>query len=264
MNMKLQTLIDTKKLLVMPETEYHSASGFFVNPARRQGMYLSSHLLAALRKSPKRFLRLATKKEAFLSCYAFRFGSAAHGLILEGVANVDGVSAEDVAMLSQMNKAVKENPVVHKILAKGKAELVARASVCGYECQVRIDWLTESNLIVNDLKTTKSINTFVEDVIRYEYIEQLAFYEMVLCHALDIRRFRSACLIAVEKTRDNPRCTTYAIDEDWMMWARRRQAITIAALDQCAKRNEFPKTFPAEFSQSMPEPPKRPPLIWIG
>lgn len=264
--MYLQTLIDTQKLLVMPEDEYHAASGLNVNPYGTRGSYLASHLLGKFRRKPSEFLKLALKDKIWADCYAFRVGRATHSLILEGVANVDRFSTETIRVIREMQNAVKSHPFATQILSAGKAELVARAWMMGYDCQVRLDWLTEYGLdcppLAPDLKTTKSLDTFADDVLRYGYVDQMAFYSMVLGEVIDVNPADlKMLLIAVEKTANHPRCAVYAIHPDWLSWGRERQTITIAALDFCCTRGIFDDTFPVEYAAQMPEPPNCLPLI---
>lgn len=154
----------------------------------------------------------------------FRFGRAAHQLILEGTAPQNGpinektgkeygdttaawakaqeaagcdiVTREELALMQAMRDSVRSHPVACDILSSGSAEVVVRSLICDVPCQCRMDWLGRNGTELADLKTCNDLDQFERDARRLKYATKLTFHSMVAHHCTDINTLR---FIAVEK-----------------------------------------------------------------
>lgn len=183
-----------------PQHEYH----------RQRGLYLTSHLLIEAFRSPAEFIQ--NFREPRTDTTSLYFGRAAHVWLLEGetvfrqqyvvggpvnpktgktfgttsktfkewagTQLLPAVTPEELALIQRMAQSVKRHRVAQQLLASGKPELTGRGEIEGVPCQVRLDWLTPCNRIV-DYKTTSSLATFAVDCEQYGYLIQQAFYRQV-------------------------------------------------------------------------------------
>lgn len=250
-------------LIREPAEVYHS----------RSGEYLSSHLLAAFRECPLlyRKKRLGLIKDEDRPAYLL--GRAAHTLILEGTARFEAEYAiggpvnprtgktfgattkafarwahdqgrpvltdEQAALVASMAASVKAHEQAQRLLAKGVAERVVRALYMGLPCQIRIDWFSRAKNFTGivDLKTCDGLSYFEADARRYGYIHQLAFYRVVLCHA--IGEYVPMHIIAVEK-KEPFRCGVWRIGENAFATARKDNERALAELQHCIANDVWP------------------------
>ena len=206
-----------------PADEYHARS--------RSGEFMSSHLLADFRESPALFRKKITGEIEQKESSAFALGRAAHSLILEGreafdreFVVADGpvnpktgepygaktkayadwlatqdrevVSCRDYAFILNLQESVEIHAAASELLTDGEAEGVVRAEYCGVPCQIRMDWFSRTDGLV-DLKTCDSLKWFESDCRRFGYIFQLAFYRAVIRIATGVTV--PVHIIAVEK-----------------------------------------------------------------
>lgn len=123
------------------------------------------------------------------------------------------IGEEEFDALEKMCRSVTSNSALNHYFYDGIPEAVCRATLnvlcCGVihdiKCQCRIDyWHKETETIV-DLKTTRSLDTFVQDCWNYGYLYQMAFYQMVVAKRAGVRCIDgvyirpAVVLVAVEK-----------------------------------------------------------------
>ena len=189
-----------------PAGEYHARS--------RSGEFMSSHLLADFRASPALYRKEINGEIEQKDTPAFVLGRAAHSLILEGreafdreFVVADGpvnpktgepygaktktyadwlatqdrevVSCRDYAFILNLQRSVEIHAAASELLTDGEAEGVVRAEYCGVPCQIRMDWFSRTDGLV-DLKTCDSLKWFESDCRRFGYIHQLAFYRAII------------------------------------------------------------------------------------
>ncbi len=195
-------------MLVENEDDYHAQS--------KCGAVMSSGMLKKFRDCPYAY-HLATLGETEeRDTAAYRFGRAAHKMILEGkdafaaTYHVGGpinektgkpygvetqayaawldehgltkdriITPDEGVTLSTMAAMVRSHTEAAAALDFGWPELVLRHDLHGVPCQIRMDWLThdaEGNYCIIDLKTTDDITYFESDAKRYGYPQQFAFY----------------------------------------------------------------------------------------
>lgn len=199
---------------------------------------MSSGMLKKFRDCPLSYRLSVTGKAEDKDSAAYRFGRAAHKMILEGpeafsrdfaiggpVNPKTGkcygtdtkafaewliennfsadrvVTNEESEILSGMQQMVAQHPQAAVILDYGWPELVVRGDLHGVPCQARIDWLTHDTSGINliiDLKTVDDITWFQSDAYRYEYPHQFAFYRD-LCHAITGEPFDVAVIVVEKK-----------------------------------------------------------------
>ncbi|MBT3279011.1 MAG: hypothetical protein HN909_05435 [Phycisphaerales bacterium] len=199
-------------LMIEPEAGYHAKT--------HRGEFLSSGLL----KEALRGGRFAY--QAKLTAYgagetfdsrAFRIGRLVHAATLEGYEAYErelvrqgyaGTTMTDQQLARMSAELVHADRLAGSLLADGWAEGVVETTLHGLPCHARIDWFNPYAGIV-DLKTTRSLDTFEADMIRYGYLHQLAFYralvEVVIGIAVPCK------IIAIEKSV-YPRVKVYNID----------------------------------------------------
>ena len=196
-----------KNLIVVDESEYHAQSGV---------AYLSSHRLQAVRETNdcQQFFegQQLEDNSGFL-----RFGRMVHAYTLEGPQKFfdewqtiggprgprggykapheltaeqlktwqennggEWVTPRELEKLTAMAESVWT--VAGKQLKKGWPELTARAVVGGLRCQGSIDWISESDGgCIVDLKTTRSLEMLPNQIAKFGYVNQLAFYQLLYC-----------------------------------------------------------------------------------
>jgi len=147
---------------------------------------------------------------------AFDIGSAFHSLALEGTQafqkefyvvpeGVGKVRKADKALRAELKEAnpyktelaykdydlcikmlegIRDNEFVSNILSDGEPEVGFRVNYDGLTYQCRADWLVDNNgdsWSVVDLKTTSSpLEKITDDIIKYHYNIQAAFYAWVI------------------------------------------------------------------------------------
>jgi len=214
-----------------PADDYHERS--------RNGEYVSSHMLALYRRDPALYRARLNGDMPDTDATHFAFGRAAHAYILEGaeafmrgfivggpinlktgkvygretaafaawlVEQADGrqvVSQEEYDTIVDMSYAIFQHEHARRLIERpGIVEHVARARVCGVDCQVRPDKVTiiDGEPVIIDLKTTSDLDRFTYDAAAYGYLHQLAFYAHVLEVAANLNRGSvGARIVAVEK-----------------------------------------------------------------
>ncbi len=247
-------------LIKEPAEQYHARSREF----------LSSHQLAAFRKSPALYHR---KKLGLIEDEdrpAYLLGRAVHAWALEGREAFDSAFArggpinpktgrpfgtatqayqewaaaqgkpvltdEQHALVSNIVAGISAHDGARELLAHGTPEGVARTSYCDVPCQIRLDWLNPDAGIV-DLKTCDDLTWFEADARRYGYAHQLAFYRAVL--ALVTGHTFPVHLIAVEK-REPFRCGVWLLDDQALSVAQHENEAAMERLKQCVARDEWP------------------------
>lgn len=196
-------------ILSIPSAEYHAES--------RNGHYLSSHLLADFRQSPELYHREISGEIASAETPALALGRAAHCLILEGRMAFDEqflvsdgpvnaktnepfgkstkayaewlaaqtkevISTRDYGFITKLQKSVWLHDTAAELLGDGCPEGVIRTTYSDVPCQIRMDWFSEKHGLV-DLKTCDSLRWFENDVKRFGYVFQMAFYRAVIREA---------------------------------------------------------------------------------
>lgn len=207
-------------MIVEPDDLYHSKSKDF----------LSSHALLDFIDSPILYHQKRLGIIPAFDSAAFSLGRGCHTMILEGEEvfaeryAVGGpinpatekpygiltnkykewaaeqvkpvLSFDDLAKIKNMYGGFLQNGEAAKLISDGRAEGVIRTMLCGFNCQIRVDWLNIYNGIV-DLKTTRSLDTFIEDAKDFSYLKQLAFYHEVIFQATGL--MLPVHMVAVEK-----------------------------------------------------------------
>ena len=171
-----------------------------------------------------------TKKPFGKDTQAFRGWAKAQGL--PGA----GVHYDDMELIENMASGVSMNSEAVDLLLYGRAEGVVRQKCWETDCQIRIDWLHPHRGIV-DLKTCKDLSTFQWDARKYRYINQLAFYQSVLCEL--IGDFVPVYIVAVEK-KEPYRCGVWRVCEDSLADAADENKAAIERLKTCQKTDHWP------------------------
>jgi hypothetical protein len=109
---------------------------------------------------------------------------------------VEFITLEESAKIANMNFAIRNHDVASELLTNGDAEKVLRQTLCGVECQSKLDYIRPDYHQIIDLKTTQSLDTF-EDWITRKYLFQMSFYRMMVRKACN-HNF-AVTLIAIEK-----------------------------------------------------------------
>ena len=250
-------------IIQIPSAEYHAES--------RNGHYLSSHLLADFRQSPELYHREVSGEIAQTESPALALGRAAHCLILEGRMAFDEqflvadgpvnaktnepfgkstkayaewlasqtkevIGTREFGFITKLQKFVWLHDAASELLANGSAEGVIRTEYCGVPCQIRMDWFSEKHGLV-DLKTCDSLRWFENDVKRFGYIFQMAFYRAVIrCVSGETVPVR---FIAVEK--NEPFSTgVWEITHEVLDEAEKVNEAAIARLRKCRSTGHWP------------------------
>lgn len=213
----------SEQLTTEDATAYHT----------QRGLYLTSHLLiAAFRGQSDLIDDFRNGRDDTTSLY---FGRAAHVWLLEGPTKfhteytvggpvnpktgktfgttsktyrewadaqlLPAITPEEFDLIQRMADSVRREKSACQLLESGEAERTGRAEVEGVPCQVRLDWLTACNRIV-DYKTTSCLATFDIDCEQYGYLIQQAFYRQVVREIIGVT---CPCyLIACEKSEETP------------------------------------------------------------
>lgn len=254
-------------LLDVPEEQYHAEG--------RSGRWLQSHALALFAKSPAAYDRwrrgVAGAKDEPKE--AFAFGRAAHCYVLEGpeafaerFATDEGrpvnpktnkpfgsatkeyaawaagvgkeiVSAGDMATIRAMRCAVLANRNAERLLRGGRAEATVRAWYAGMNCQIRMDYVSAENGIV-DLKTCRDLDRFEWDALGYGYIHQMAFYRAVLRVATGAEAV--VRIVAVEKAEPF-RCGVWCVPAWALDHAEKENEERMLRLARCIEADAWPE-----------------------
>lgn len=216
----------------IPARDYHAV----------RGLYMTSHRVIAARKSITDFIEDARNPKG--DSDALYFGRASHVYTIEGQQRfhqdyvVGGpvnpktgktygtssktfqnwaagqprpaISPEEFELIERMDRSVKGQKAARQLLASGKAEVSGRTEIHGVPCQVRLDWLTSDNRIV-DYKTCSDLSTIAIDVEQYGYVIQQAFYRQCVERLIGVRC--PVYLIWCEKSEESP-AVVWRLDDD--------------------------------------------------
>lgn len=253
----------TIPILTISADEYHAAS--------RRGEFVSSHLLDDFRNSPELYRRKISGEINDSDTPSLALGRAAHCLILEGKTVFDEqytvsdgpinpktgevfgkntkayaewlarqdkniISGKDCGFVTKLYESVACHNEASRLLSSGWAEGVIRAEYCGVPCQIRMDWFSERNGLV-DLKTCECLRWFENDCRRFGYILQMAFYRAVIREATGWTV--PVHFIAVEKNEPFStgvwRIASEALDD-----AERVNAAALARFRECRNTGHWP------------------------
>ena len=243
----------------------------------RDGKFLSSHLLADFRKSPRLYQKKMNGEIEPSESAALALGRALHVLVLEGRARFDEeflvsdgpvnpktgepygrttkafrewsaaqkkeiVSGPEFSFLSKLRESVWAHPVARDLLSDGVAEQTVRTEYCGVRCQSRMDWFRadfDGRPVICDLKSAESLVFFEGDALRFGYPAQLSMYKELLREASGGEVVADCYLIAVEK-REPLRCCVWKISDDLLESCARENERAIAELRKCRLENSWP------------------------
>ena len=255
--------MNTNFIIHEPADEYHARS--------RSGEFMSSHLLATFCKSPVLYYKKVSGQIEEKDSPALAFGRAAHCLILEGKEAFDRdyivsngpinphtgkpfgseakafkewlaeqnrelVSTEDYGYMLNLRTQVLKNPAALELLSAGSPEGVVRTEYCGVPCQIRMDWFSRTDGLV-DLKTCDSLKWFEADCRRFGYIFQMAFYQAVIREVTGLSV--PVKIIAVEK--NEPFATgVWSISNEVLATAERINAAALERYRECLNTGIWP------------------------
>ena len=249
--------------------EYHQAA--------RDGMYLSSHLLADFRRSPRLYRRKLSGEIEPTESAALTLGRAIHTLVLEGRGAFDAeytvsdgpinaktgepfgrntkafrewsaaqskevVSGADYSFMLKLRESVWSHPVAQTLLEDGVAEQTVRTTYCGEQVQTRMDWFRadfEGRPVICDLKTVADLTYFESDARRYQYCHQLAFYKEVLKAASGGEVDPDCYLLGIEKIEPF-RCGVWKLTDGLLRSCAMENERAIAELRECRRTNNWP------------------------
>lgn len=271
-----------KATIVEPYDTYH---------AYRE-RFLTSHQLIDFARNPLLYRKQRLGLVAERDSEDFRFGRAAHVLMLEGREKFEAgfivgepinpktnapygeetkayaewrsqqprpaISTAQFSMLLGMEAGVQSHDVARELLASGLAERSVRTSILGFcEVQSRFDWISRRAVELCDLKTCADLDDFEEDLWDYGYPWQQAFY-LIVAHAAGIKLPLVANLIAIEK-REPFRCAVFRIAAPTI---RKCQVELKAALWALREANTNPDMWPTgtEHIRVVSRPTSLPPL----
>ena len=257
------TLINIDDMITEPDHVYHE----------KRADFLSSHALADFRNCP---LFYQQKKEGIIpspDSAAYAFGRAAHTRILEGSEVLENsylfggpinektgkpygnttkkflewqaeqekpvISLDHLDLIETMADAVAGQSQAASLLAEGAAEKVARADMHDMPCQVRCDWMHPTKGLV-DLKTCENLTWFENDMKRYSYVFQMAFYRAVLHEYFGVEV--DVHIIAVEKQAPH-RVGVWHIIPSVLDHAEKINRAAIKALSRSQDKNIWPTGF---------------------
>lgn len=263
--------IDLKRLLyegvIFHEDEslYHSRS--------RSGEMMSSHRLIKFRECPYRYFIDTISQNENEWNDSLRFGSAFHARFLEGeyayhfrypiveppinpktgkpfgkgtnaynghyAMYGDGfVTPDEDRMIASMKDSFGDHPASDPFLVDFEAEVVCRRRICGVDCQIRIDMLTD--FAICDVKTCADIMRFERDAFAYGYPAQLAFYRDVLEEATGVRL--PVYIFAFEKS-ESPICGIWRVDEELLDEETVQNRNALEGFRKCRETGVYPTGF---------------------
>ena len=207
---------------------------------------MSSHRLDEFRRCPRTFWLKETGQLPRPDSEAFAFGRAVHVRITEGKEAFNEqfaiggpinprtgsfygretkafqewaldigkpiLTPSEYEKLEAMAFSVESNPLTRIATCAPIVEGVARATVCGVPCQIRVDVAFDNEVL--DLKTCRSLDTFEQDAETFGYHRQMAFYRLVM-ERLGCKPFPNFYLIAVEKEPPYRAAAWYYTAETW-------------------------------------------------
>jgi len=253
--------------------------------------FLTSHQLIAFARNPLLYRKQKLGLVAERDSEDFRFGRAAHVYILEGRDKfhadwiVGGpinpktnapygpetkayaewrasqpkptISDEQHSLLLGMDAGVRSNEDARSLLESGVVERSLRSQLHGFELQARFDWIGGPAVELCDLKTCADLDDFEDDLWRYCYPWQQAFY-LLVAHAAGIKLPLVSNLIAIEK-QEPFRCGVFRLPAATI---KRCQVELKAALYALREANANPDMWPtgAEQVRTVRRPPSQPPL----
>lgn len=245
--------------------------------------YLSAHSLADFRRCPvlyrKKQLGLIPDRDSS----AFLVGRAAHTLILEGRERFEAEYAvggpinprtgqpygtttkafaewaerigkpvlddSQAAIIEEMASSVHNHTEARRLLEEGVAEVVVRLDGPPMPRQARIDWVHPTNGIV-DLKTCDNLDRFEDDIARFEYIHQLAFYSTLLRDAIMAENGihdPGSCTVAVHiisvEKREPYRCGVWRVCPSAIKAAQAENDRAINELIECLESGHWPTRY---------------------
>ena len=261
----LKRLLDEGVIFHEDESLYHSRS--------RSGEMMSSHRLIKFRECPYRyFIETISPKENEWND-SLRFGSAFHVRFLEGeyayrfkypiveppinpntgkpfgkgtnaynghyAMYGDGfVTPDEDRMIASMKDSFGDHPASDPFLVDFEAEVVCRRRICGVDCQIRIDMLTD--FAICDVKTCADIMRFERDAFAYEYPAQLAFYRDVLEDATGVRL--PVYILAFEKS-ESPIVGIWRVDEELLDEETVQNRNALEEYRKCRETGVYPTGF---------------------
>ena len=156
------------------------------------------------------------------------------------------VEARDFEAMLAMKRAVEGNDEARRRVRGGVAERVARVHYAGFECQIRIDYLTR-DFGITDYKTCRDLDRFEWDARDYGYIEQLAFYRAVLRVLLlgNGGRDIPCSIVACEKAEPF-RCGVWRVAPWALDIAEKQNEADMARLAECYRTDTWPE--PPEYA----------------
>jgi hypothetical protein len=253
------------KLIIESEQEYHEQAG---RP------YVSSHLLSTFRWCPLIYNLTVNKVFMRPDSAAFTLGRAVHALVLEGedayrvrytanspvnpstgksygketkkfTAWADEVKAQGKEAITNSDEELafhmagslaKHKEAVRLFNLANYRERVLREVCVGLNCQSRLDAYGEQ-IGICDLKTCESLDKLPYQAKSFRYIEQLAFYRMV------VRAANLPCpsvhIIGVEKQFPY-RCGVWKVEESSLDVAEQSNQSCMAELGKCQRANNWP------------------------
>ncbi len=266
------------------ESLYHRAA--------RSGHVVSSSMLKEFRSCPAHYHAIVTGCVKPTTGRAYRFGQAAHKLILEGESAVRrafaiggplnsrtgraynhdsrafrewasdcGLNAETLLTppewetLRRMDDAVRRHPEAGDLLTDGWAELCARADLDGLACQARFDWLRHDDQVV-DLKTTADIARFEADARRFGYLHQFAFYQAVA----EAAGKKVDMLAVVVEKRPPHRVGVWRFPHAALAPYAAANRTALLSLKRCRET----RTWPTGYESARAFPPAGVPPVWLN
>jgi len=237
--------------------------------------YLTSTLLKTFLDNPRKFQKQRAGEIEREEKKAWRDGTAAHALILEGsdvyhdryaVNNLDGRTVKgkewrfDVekrglivldektdSMIRSMDGELQRHPVAPILLKSGFPELVARATYCDYPCQVKVDWLHFGLLwngepcnVLIDYKTCKDIKWFFSDAKKLKYVNSFSFYKSVLNNALPRGREIDRVLCIFQEKKPPYTVGVWEVHLYDLETARMENEDAIIRIMECDARGVYP------------------------
>jgi len=235
--------------------------------------HLTSHQLKEFRDNPLLYFKRKCgliPEEADRP--AFLFGRATHTMILEGRERLEAeyaiggpvnpktgavygtrtkafaewaetqgkpvLTGEQVALIEELNAAVRAHPHAADLLADGVAEHVARTDYRDVPCQARLDWLNPEQGIV-DLKTCDTLTFFEMSARSYGYIHQMAFYRAVLGQLIGNLAEIPVHILAIEK-QEPYRCGVWRLAPDVLKHAQKENEQAMERLKRCEATGAWP------------------------
>ena len=256
-------LIDLASMITEDDSVYHA----------NRSKYLSSHALADFRHCPSIYYQKKTGIIADADSTAYMLGRGAHTRILEGHAKYlhsyaiggpinektgkpygektkayaewaaeqdkDVLSIDHDQLITDMADSVAGHNEAAHLLADGVAEKVARVRLHDVPCQIRCDWMHPRKGLV-DLKTCENLDWFENDISRYGYMFQMAFYRAVLQEYFGV--VVDVHIIAVEKRKPH-RVGVWHLSSAPLDQAEKINRVAIHSLKRCQDDDYWPTGF---------------------